>query len=302
MFIILIKIFFLFIKCIFTVLGKAVNIDIKIGNKVAQQQLGSPGRNTPIGVQHYTTKSVPGGGNVEVVNSVDLPKGFIAENNYINVGHQNQNVVSNYQQQSLYQTTGNSGVVSKTVNIAVQNQRGSNFSSPRSSIGSESKGSSPRNTLVNPPPPPPYDHNRHSASPLSNLSPRSSLSPAESKHSSPRTSITNLNNLMYDRFPTPRQNVVSTAHHIPVNHIGGHHSPQQHQMLLNRFHQHQQDSARFNDIGAPPPYDASKMKAMQMGNNPAAMQQQQHMTSQVRSHMLPPSSAANMHRLQVRYS
>lgn len=87
---------------------------------------------------------------------------------------------------------------------------GSNYSSPRSSFGSggDSKNSSPRTSLTNPPPPPPYDQKY--TSPRSSLaSPRSSVSATslESKHSSPRHSMTGV--VLYDRYPSPRGSLAS---------------------------------------------------------------------------------------------
>ena len=78
----------------------------------------------------------------------------------------------------------------------------SNYSSPRSSLGSggDSKNSSPRTSLTNPPPPPPYD--QRFGSPRSSVaSPRSSIASLESKHSSPRASLTGV---LLDKFPSPR--------------------------------------------------------------------------------------------------
>lgn len=78
----------------------------------------------------------------------------------------------------------------------------SNYSSPRSSLGSggDSKSSSPRTSLTNPPPPPPYD--QRFGSPRSSIaSPRSSIASLESKHSSPRTSLTGV---YLEKFPSPR--------------------------------------------------------------------------------------------------
>ncbi|CAH1779836.1 unnamed protein product [Owenia fusiformis] len=104
---------------------------------------------------------------------------------------------------------------------------GSNYSSPRSSIASitsyDSKGSngSPRTSFVIPSgPPPPYDaiqYQRYTNSPHSSAaSQRSSLSAnsADSKHSSPRASVTGISNPLYEkqsprdgRFPVSQQAV-----------------------------------------------------------------------------------------------
>ncbi|KAK7115215.1 Wilms tumor protein 1-interacting protein homolog [Littorina saxatilis] len=80
----------------------------------------------------------------------------------------------------------------------------SNYSSPRSSLGSggDSKNSSPRTSITNAPPPPPYDQRFGSPrSSIATASPRSSIASLESKHSSPRASLTGV---LLDKFPSPR--------------------------------------------------------------------------------------------------
>ena len=99
---------------------------------------------------------------------------------------------------------------------------GSNYSSPRSSVGSagDSKGSSPGSSLINPPPPPPYDprmlNQRNSiASNRSSIS----ITSLDSKHSSPRTSLAGVGGLIIDKFPSSRTSLVnpqdsqSSVHH-----------------------------------------------------------------------------------------
>ncbi|XP_064598691.1 Wilms tumor protein 1-interacting protein homolog isoform X2 [Liolophura sinensis] len=129
---------------------------------------------------------------------------------------------------------------------------GSNYSSPRSSLGSgggDSKSSSPRTSLANPPPPPPYDH-RYGGSPRSSItSPRSSLS-AESKHSSPRASLTGV---LFDKFPSPRTSYAAQPDiHV---HIGHHAS---HSGISSLGPKHAQPTSllsdnRFNEPAPPPP-------------------------------------------------
>lgn len=126
---------------------------------------------------------------------------------------------------------------------------GSNYSSPRSSIGSfDSKGSSPRTSLVNPPPPPPYDFQRH-GSPVSGgvASPRSSVSATslDSKHSSPRTSITGISK--YDKIPSPRGSIANDKY---WNQQGGMRT----QALMDRY----------NEPAPPPPYDPRMKGGSQM--------------------------------------
>ncbi|XP_078337990.1 uncharacterized protein LOC144626806 isoform X3 [Crassostrea virginica] len=133
---------------------------------------------------------------------------------------------------------------------------GSNYSSPRSSVGSggDSKSSSPRTSLINPPPPPPYD--QRFGSPRSSLaSPRSSISGTsyESKLSSPRTSLAGMSNVMLDKFPpSPRNSMV-------FDNYGHYHSnvslgPTKNMYLLN--------DSRFNEPAphAPPAYADPRMR------------------------------------------
>ena len=137
-------------------------------------------------------------------------------------------------------------------------QTGSNYSSPRSSIGSyDSKGSiSPRTSLVNPGPPPPYDFQRHGSPHSSGPSPRSSIS-LDSKQSSPRTSLaSNSHGQIYDKLVSPRymnqygaiNELNNISENIPV-------SQSANVSLYNKF----------NELGTPPPppYPDAKMKAMQ---------------------------------------
>ncbi|XP_067651244.1 Wilms tumor protein 1-interacting protein homolog [Haliotis asinina] len=107
----------------------------------------------------------------------------------------------------------------------------SNYSSPRSSVGSggESKSSSPRASLTYPPPP--YD--QRFGSPRSSIaSPRSSLSAnsLESKHSSPRTSLTGV---LLDKFPSPRTSLSSPQDRIPIQRIVGNNTGYSDQELYN---------------------------------------------------------------------
>ncbi|XP_061189937.1 Wilms tumor protein 1-interacting protein homolog isoform X1 [Saccostrea echinata] len=133
---------------------------------------------------------------------------------------------------------------------------GSNYSSPRSSVGSggDSKGSSPRTSLTNPPPPPPYD--QRFGSPRSSMaSPRSSISGTsyESKLSSPRTSLVGMSGVMLDKFPpSPRNSMV-------LDNYGQYHSnvslgPTKNLYLLN--------DSRFNEPAphAPPAYSDPRLR------------------------------------------
>lgn len=146
---------------------------------------------------------------------------------------------------------------------------GSNYSSPRSSVGSggDSKGSSPRTSLTNPPPPPPYD--QRFGSPRSSLaSPRSSISCTsyESKLSSPRTSLAGMSGVMLDKFPpSPRNSLVldNYGQYHPNVSLG----PTKNVYLLN--------DSRFNEPAphAPPAYTdprlrmhASHVSVSQMNN------------------------------------
>ena len=107
---------------------------------------------------------------------------------------------------------------------------GSNYSSPRSSVGSggDSKGSSPSSSLVNPPPPPPYDQ-RMLNQRNSIASNRSSISITsfDSKHSSPRTSLAGVGGLIIDKFPSPRTSLVNPQDSQSSIH---------HQLNINQLH------------------------------------------------------------------
>lgn len=112
---------------------------------------------------------------------------------------------------------------------------GSEYSSPRSSVGSDSKNSSPRSSLIHPSQqvhPPPYDP-RFRNSIASNLS---SIS-LDSNRSSPRTSLAG--GIIYDRFPSPRNSLV-----IPQDGSG---------INLNITQQSLANRSRFNEH-APPPF------------------------------------------------
>lgn len=105
-------------------------------------------------------------------------------------------------------TSHNHGSYITINNVGTHNpvNGGSEYSSPRSSVGSagDSKNSSPRSSMIHPSqqaPPPPYDA-RFRNSIASNLS---SIS-IDSNRSSPRTSLAG--GIMYDRFPSPRNSIV----------------------------------------------------------------------------------------------
>ena len=143
---------------------------------------------------------------------------------------------------------------------------GSNYSSPRSSLGSyDSKGSSPRSSMVSAQQPPlPFEmHQRHGSPHSSLASPRSSISAlsVDSKHSSPRSSITGISNLMYDRYPSPRSSVeryinVGSPQKVTVEH----HVSGAHDIHISPHHMGPRPPAgfynRFNEHAPPPPYDA----------------------------------------------
>ena len=137
-------------------------------------------------------------------------------------------------------------------------QTGSNYSSPRSSIGSyDSKGSiSPRASLVNPGPPPPYDFQRHGSPHSSGPSPRSSIS-LDSKQSSPRTSLAgNLHGQIYDKLVNQRY----VNQHGAINELSnrGENIPVNQSANVSLYN-------KYNESGTPPPppYPDAKMKSMQ---------------------------------------
>jgi len=140
-------------------------------------------------------------------------------------------------------------------------RQGSNYSSPRSSLGSgggDSKNSSPRTSLINPPPPPPYD--QRFGSPRSSLaSPRSSLSTTslESKHSSPRTSLAGMSGMLFDRHPSSPRASLAYQDNFHNSHLG-HPSPssivQRNMAFLNEN--------RFNEAAPPPPYTEPRLRTL----------------------------------------
>ncbi len=175
----------------------------------------------------------------------------------------------------------NSGLIPNTgPNIGLQSNTGlhsgSNYSSPRSSISYDSKGSSPRTSIVHTGPvglaggaPPPYDFQRH-GSPLnsSGPSPRSSVS-FDSKQSSPSTSLIANNSshhqVIYDKYTSPpsRQhgfinsgvggelNSISEAQDMPYQPMGVR-SATNNVSLYNKYNE--------SSSLAPPPYTDHKFK------------------------------------------
>ncbi|KAL5021283.1 hypothetical protein ScPMuIL_000438 [Solemya velum] len=103
---------------------------------------------------------------------------------------------------------------------------GSNYSSPRSSLGSgDSKNTSPRASLTAAPPPP-YDH-RYGSPRSSIASLYSSHSGSqESKHSSPRASLVGVSGIIYDKFPSPRGSYAipheNSIHNVSLSNLNFH--------------------------------------------------------------------------------
>ena len=175
---------------------------------------------------------------------------------------------------------------------------GSNYSgSPRSSIGSyDSKNSSPRASMVNPPPPPYMDQRHGSPGSGSSVSVRSSVS-VDSKHTSPRASITSISStsLYETKFPSSRGSMVSqneryvaTRNVAVEHHVSGAYdkmqmSPGAHAATGSPKHAVASLFERFNEPAPPPhyesqppPYDA-RMRALHLSqvNVPPQQQQQQ---------------------------
>ena len=135
---------------------------------------------------------------------------------------------------------------------------GSNFSSPRSSIGSY-------DSLVNPGPPPPYDVQRHGSPHSSGPSPRSSVS-LDSKHSSPGTSVASNNShqQIYDKLVAQRyvnqQGTLNELNSICENRPASHHA--NNVSLYNSYNE-------TGVVPPPPPYPEHRMKALQNNSSPA---------------------------------
>ena len=162
-----------------------------------------------------------------------------------------------------------------------QNQQpGSNYSSPRSSIGSvDSKGSSPRTSLVNPALPPMGSYDRHGGSPHSGVgSPHSSIGilSQDVKHSSsPRGSLVNT---LYDKFPSPRGSIASTTNEkyiVPRSTSEQNVVDSLYENMYTSSQYHGMHSARssvsslmdrYNEPAPPPPYELKhKLAAMNAG-------------------------------------
>lgn len=106
-------------------------------------------------------------------------------------------------------------VNSNNINYKLVKQGTDYNSSLNYNSGGDSKNSSPRTSLINPPLPPPYDQQKFGSPRSSLASPRSSISgnSLESKHSSPRTSLAGMSGVMYDKYPSPRTSVVLSQDH-----------------------------------------------------------------------------------------
>lgn len=228
--------------------SQGVNIDVTIGKNVAQGGPKTP--SSPKTTGYMQNKSITSSGITIQVNKEGAGQSTPGSN-YVNVSK-----IDNQRAAILAASRASSGAslagTGNYANIPIVQDNTSNYSSPRSSICSyDSKGSSPRGSLANHPPPPPYDFQRHTGSPHSLVSPRSSIS-MDSKHSSPRTSITNFTNMM-DKFPGARPNMHMQSLFITTQDNSGHLGQQQQSprnittSLLERFNE-----------PAPPHYDMNR--------------------------------------------
>ena len=141
-------------------------------------------------------------------------------------------------------------VQNKTIFIS---NSGSNYSSPRSSTGSyDSKGSSPRTSIVNPSQPT-YDYQRRGSARSSIVSSRSSIS-FDSKQSSPRTSVTGLPlGVTLEKYPNQQQ---QHSPNVNLNHTRIVHEDNRVSVTI-RGHPAMLD--RYNEPAPPPPYNAKMM-------------------------------------------
>ncbi len=132
---------------------------------------------------------------------------------------------------------------------------GSNYSSPRSSVGSY-------DSLVNPGPPPPYDVQRHGSPHSSGPSPRSSIS-LDSKQSSPRTSVaSNSLQQIYDKLVNQRflnQQQQAAVNVNELNSISEGRAPVSHAnpnvAVYNKYNE--------SNVPPPPPYPDPKVQVLQ---------------------------------------
>ena len=161
------------------------------------------------------------------------------------------------------------GMHSTTINVQVPkppgapiaHKPGSNYSSPRSSIGSyDSKSSSPRTSMVNPPS---YDFQRHSSPHSSALSLRSGVSNTsqDSKHSSPRGSLTRGQtvNIMFEKYPKGVSVATSGRSIIMTDHSGVDQSG--HSITIPSRGPTMSLMDRFNESAPPPPYEQSRVRS-----------------------------------------
>lgn len=143
-------------------------------------------------------------------------------------------------------------VQNKTIFVS---KSGSTYSSPRSSTGSyDSKGSSPRTSIVNPSQPT-YDYQRHGSPRSSIVSSRSSISGIsfDSKQSSPRTSVTSIPvGITLEKYTSQQQHGTNAnSDHARIVHEDNRVS------VTIRGHPGMLD--RFNEPAPPPPYNAKMM-------------------------------------------
>lgn len=173
--------------------GSRVNVDVAVGTDAVGQQKGaenlpstsqkslSPGRSLVYSVR-------PGPGSKLHPLHLVPPHTYVNETNYIGM-----NRIQSFQQQQHYHLTPSSNTAAANHVYPLQvpsEQKGSTYSSPRSSFGSESKGSSPKSSMVMP------------MTSIPGANPGLLLMPQ--RFPSPRSSITSFNSLAFERFPQPK--------------------------------------------------------------------------------------------------
>ncbi len=173
-----------------------------------------------------------------------------------------------------------SGQTTRVVHVSNKGG-GSNYSSPRSSIGSyDSKGSSPRTSIVGTGPPPlPYDHHRYGNPHAGVISSRPGGSGMlqEVKYSTVPASSTGVpSQRIGERFVT-----VSPRHTVTVEHHTK--TPQDSMFIVSPRTGVTTLYDRFNEHAPPPPYDARmRAQAAVLLNSPQGPQ-----SGQTSGHVLP---------------
>ena len=233
--------------------GVQGGIRVEVSKRRVSGHGGSPQRVIPIvhskspsGISLHTNMA-SSSVNTPMMRTVPIQTANFQQNDT----QQQHGMVNNHQVQLAPQIAiaPQNSVQNKTIFIS---NSGSTYSSPRSSTGSyDSKGSSPRTSIVNPSQPA-YDYQRRGSARSSIVSSRSSIS-FDSKQSSPRTSVTGLPlGVTLEKYPNPQQHTSN----VNLNHTRIVHEDNRVSVTI-RGHAAMLD--RYNEPAPPPPYNAKMM-------------------------------------------